>query len=112
VYDGQANQHHAGTSDQHNDNDLELSDQAFGKVLKVIPDKDRLVVEKVNVVKRHSRPNKAGQGGIIEKEAPLHVSNVMVMCDRCSKPARVGRKALEDGSHVRLCKKCGEQIEN
>jgi large subunit ribosomal protein L24 len=84
----------------------------IGKVLKVIPDKDRLVVEKVNMVKRHSRPNQSGQGGIIEKEAPLHVSNVMVMCDRCSKPARVGRKVLDDGSHVRLCKKCGEQIEN
>lgn len=84
----------------------------IGKVLRVIPEKDRLVVEKVNMVKRHSRPNQAGQGGIIEKEAPLHASNVMVMCDRCSKPARVGRKILEDGSHVRLCKKCGEQIEN
>ncbi len=84
----------------------------IGKVLRVIPEKDRLVVEKINMVKRHQRPNQAGQGGIIEKEAPLHASNVMVMCDRCSKPVRVGRKILEDGSHVRLCKKCGEQIEN
>jgi large subunit ribosomal protein L24 len=84
----------------------------IGKVLRVIPDKDRLVVEKVNMVKRHTRPNQAGQGGIVEKEAPLHVSNVMVMCDRCSKPVRLGRKVLDDGSHVRLCKKCGEQIEN
>jgi large subunit ribosomal protein L24 len=84
----------------------------IGKVLKVIPDKDRLVVEKVNVVKRHQRPNKAGQGGIVEKEASLHVSNVMVMCDRCSKSARVGRKVLNDGRHMRVCKKCGEQIDS
>jgi len=70
------------------------------------------VVEKVNVVKRHQRSNQAVQGGIVEKEAHLHVSNVMVMCGRCNKPVRVGHKVLDDGSHVRVCKKCGEQIDN
>jgi large subunit ribosomal protein L24 len=81
----------------------------IGAVLKVIPRKDRAVVEKLNMVKRHTRAGgKSAQGGIIEKESPIHVSNLMLVCGKCAEPARVGRKVLEDGSKVRFCKKCGE----
>jgi len=81
----------------------------IGTVLKVIPRKDRAVVEKLNMVKRHTRAGgKSAQGGIIEKESPIHVSNLMLVCGKCAEPARVGKKVLEDGSKVRFCKKCGE----
>lgn len=83
----------------------------IGKVLKVIPDKDRAIVEKVNMIKRHQRPDQAGRGGIVEKEAPVPISNLMVMCTKCNQPARLGRKVLEDGVTARVCKKCGEVIE-
>ncbi len=84
----------------------------IGKVLKVLPKKDRAVVERVNMIKRHSRPTqKAPQGGIIEKEGPLHISNLMLVCGKCGDPARVGLKLLEDGSRIRFCKKCGELID-
>ncbi|MDR2825760.1 MAG: 50S ribosomal protein L24, partial [Deltaproteobacteria bacterium] len=64
----------------------------IGKILRVLRKKDRIVVEKVNMVKRHTRPNpyKQQTGGIVEKEMPIHVSNVMVMCDACASPTRVG----------------------
>ncbi|MEW6192167.1 MAG: 50S ribosomal protein L24 [Bacillota bacterium] len=82
-----------------------------GKVLTVFPERQRLVVEKVNIVKRHSRPTRQlPQGGIIEKEAPIHASNVMLVCEKCHKPTRVGRRLLEDGTKVRFCKKCGEIV--
>ena len=81
----------------------------IGTVLKVIPRKDRAVVEKLNMVKRHTRAGgKSAQGGIIEKESPIHVSNLMLVCGKCAEPARVGKRVLEDGSKVRFCKKCGE----
>ncbi len=81
----------------------------IGTVLKVIPRKDRAIVEKLNMVKRHTRAGgKSAQGGIIEKESPIHVSNLMLVCGKCAEPARVGKKVLEDGSKVRFCKKCGE----
>ena len=81
----------------------------IGTVLKVIPRKDRAVVEKLNMVKRHTRAGgKSAQGGIIERESPIHVSNLMLVCGKCAEPARVGKKVLEDGSKVRFCKKCGE----
>jgi large subunit ribosomal protein L24 len=83
-----------------------------GKVLKVSAKKDRAVVEKVNFIKRHTRPGPhSAQGGIIEKENPIHISNLMVVCGKCTDPTRVGRKVLEDGGRVRYCKKCGEIIE-
>ena len=82
-----------------------------GKILKV-KSSDRVVVEKVNMIKRHTKPNMANQqGGIIEKEAPIHVSNLMLICPKCSKTVRIGKKILEDGSKVRICKKCGESVE-
>ena len=84
----------------------------IGTVLKCDSEKGRVVVEKVNMVKRHARPSaKTAQGGIIEKEAPLHISNVMIMCNKCAEPARIGNRVLEDGSKVRVCKKCGEPMD-
>jgi len=84
----------------------------IGTVLKVDRKKGRVVVEKVNMVKRHTRPGgRHAQGGIIEKEAPIHISNVMLVCNKCAQPTRVGRKILEDGSKSRVCKKCGELID-
>ena len=84
----------------------------LGTVLKVDAEKGRVVVEKVNMVKRHSKPSaKAAQGGIIEKEAPLSISNVMIVCNKCAESTRVGTRILEDGSKVRICKKCGELMD-
>lgn len=83
-----------------------------GKVLRVLPEKGRVVVESLNMIKRHSRP-RPGQteGGIIEKEAPLDISNVMVVCSSCSEPSRTGIRTLDDGSKVRFCKKCNEIVD-
>jgi large subunit ribosomal protein L24 len=84
-----------------------------GKVLRVIPDKHRALVEKVNMIKRHSRGGgQGGAGGIIEKEAPVELSDLMVICNKCTEPTRVGRRNLEDGGRVRYCKKCGELLES
>ena len=79
-----------------------------GRVLRVIAEKNRLVVEGVNFVKRHTRPNpgRGVKGGILEKEAPLHASNVQLVCPECSAPTRIGHKVLEDGRKVRICRKC------
>ncbi|MDN5346959.1 MAG: large subunit ribosomal protein [Clostridia bacterium] len=82
-----------------------------GKVLQVIPDKQRVVVEGVNIVKRHMRPTPKIKGGIIEKEAPLASSKVMLYCEKCDRPVRVGRRILADGTKMRVCKKCGEAID-
>ena len=83
-----------------------------GKVLRVLPKKDRAVVEKINFIKRHMRPGAhSRQGGIVEKENPINISNLMVVCGKCTDPTRVGRRVLEDGSRVRYCKKCDEIIE-
>jgi large subunit ribosomal protein L24 len=83
----------------------------IGNVLKVDSEKGRAIVEKINVVKRHSKPSAANaQGGIIEKEAPIHISNLMIICNKCAEPTRIGKRILDDGSKVRVCKKCGEII--
>lgn len=82
-----------------------------GKVLRVIPDSSRVIVEGVNIVKRHARPTqKLPQGGITEKEAPIHSSNVMLYCSKCNSPTRVGKKILDNGEKIRICKKCGETL--
>ncbi len=98
-----------------NDKVMVLSGKEAGKigtVLKVDREKQRVVVEKVNMIKRHSRPSaKTGQGGIIEKEGPLHISNVMIVCDKCTEATRVGKRVLDDGSKVRICRKCGEPMD-
>jgi large subunit ribosomal protein L24 len=84
-----------------------------GKVLRINPKKDRAIVEKLNIVKRHMRRGQAGQqqGGILEREAPIHVSNLMLICAKCTDPTRVGHKILEDQRKVRYCKKCQEVID-
>ena len=84
-----------------------------GKILKVFPDKNQAVVEGVNLIKRHSRPTKdLPQGGIVEKEGPIQISNLKVVCPKCNQPTRVGIRILEDKSKVRFCKNvdCGEMI--
>ncbi len=84
-----------------------------GKVLTVLTKKNRVIVEKVNFIKRHTRPSaKNRQGGIIVKEGSIHISNVMLLCSKCNKPTRVGKKFLENGKKVRVCKKCGEIFPN
>lgn len=83
-----------------------------GKVLKVVPEKRRVVVEKVNFVKKHQKPTSAQkQGGIVEKEGFLHVSNVMLFCDKCGRGVRVRRQRLADGHVVRVCAGCGESFD-
>lgn len=82
-----------------------------GKVLKVFPKTRRIVVEKVALVKRHRKPrSQTDQGGILEKEASIHVSNVLLVCPKCSKPARTGVGSLSDGKKVRVCKSCNEML--
>ncbi len=82
-----------------------------GKVLKVFPDKHRLIVEKVNLIKRHTRPSKAvPQGGIIEKEAPINETNVMLVCPKTGKPTRIGMEVAADGSRTRTSKKSGTPL--
>jgi len=83
-----------------------------GKVLRVLPDRDRVIVEHVNMIKRHQRPTqKLRQGGIIEREGPIHLSNVLLICPRCDRPVRTGVKVLADGRKLRACKRCGEPID-
>jgi len=80
-----------------------------GKVLRVNRKKNRLIVENINIVKRHTKPNAQNrQGGILESEAPIHWSNVMLMCSKCMEPVRVKSKNLDDGKKVRICSKCNE----
>ena len=83
-----------------------------GKVLEVNIGEGRIFVEKLNIQKRHTRPSqKHRQGGIIEREGPIHISNVMVVCRSCGKPARTGMRRLDDGQKLRVCKKCSEVID-
>jgi large subunit ribosomal protein L24 len=84
----------------------------IGKVLRVIPEENRAVVERMNVVKRHAKPRgPQSPGGIIEKEAPIHLSNLMPMCERCNAPVRVGTRILQDGSKSRFCRRCNELLD-
>lgn len=83
----------------------------IGKVLKVVKKTNRVIVENINVVKVHQRPSQASpQGGIVDKTMPIDASNLMLMCNSCVKPTRIGVKQLEDGKRVRICKKCDQQI--
>ncbi len=83
-----------------------------GRVLAIYPEKKRLVVERLNIIKRHMKPSrKYTQGGIIEKEAPIHRSNVMLVCPKCDKPTRIKQRVLEDGVKVRVCEKCKEVLD-
>ena len=83
-----------------------------GKVRKALPREDKIIIEGLNMIKRHSRTKgQAKQAGIIELESPLHVSKVMIICSKCAKPARVGIRFLEDGKRVRFCRACSEVID-
>lgn len=84
-----------------------------GKILKVLPDKNRVIVEKVNFIKEFIRRDQSRniQGGVMEKEAPIHVSNLMLYCSECSRGIRVRKKRLESGSNIRVCSRCESTIE-
>jgi len=83
-----------------------------GKVLRVLREKSRVLVEKVNMIKKHQRPTqKVRQGGIIEREGALALSNVLLICSRCDRPVRAAMKILADGRKIRVCKRCGESID-
>ena len=82
-----------------------------GRVLKVFPREQRAVVERVRLIKRHRKARQSTQqSGIIEIEAPIHASNLMVVCPKCDQPSRIRRRVLEDGTRVRVCGKCGEMM--
>jgi large subunit ribosomal protein L24 len=107
---------------QHGKNFLKLNDQVevitgkdkgrVGKILKLYNKSDRALVERINMVKRHTKPRAEGQEGqIVEKEAAVHVSNLMLVCPKCTNTVRVANQTLEDGTKVRICKKCSESVE-
>ena len=82
-----------------------------GKVLEVMPRDRKVIVEKINVVSRHTKPRRQGEeGGIIKKEAPIYACKVMRVCPKCNKPTRPASKLTSDGKRVRVCKKCGAEI--
>ena len=84
-----------------------------GKVLSVDPANGKVIVEKVNMVSRHTKPRRQGEeGGILQKEAPIYACKVMRVCPKCDKPTRPAHKVLADGKKVRVCKKCGASIED
>jgi large subunit ribosomal protein L24 len=83
-----------------------------GKILRVLQEKSSVIVERLNIVKRHSKPRGPQQpGGIVEKEAAIHSSNVMIMCDKCNAPVRIGQKILADGKKIRICRSCNEALD-
>lgn len=84
-----------------------------GRVLRVMRDKNRVVVEGVSLLKRHTRanPSKNIKGGIVERESPIHVSNVMIMCGSCGQATRIGHSILSDGKKIRVCRKCGNSLD-
>jgi large subunit ribosomal protein L24 len=84
-----------------------------GKILKVFPEKNKVVVEKVNFIKEFIRRDQSRniQGGVMEKEAPIHVSNLMLYCSECGRGIRIRKKRLEDGSNIRVCSRCESTIE-
>jgi large subunit ribosomal protein L24 len=83
-----------------------------GKVLRVFPEEGRLTVERIQMIKRHTRASQnRQQGGIIEREGTIHISNVMLICTKCGRGVRVGHRVLEDGNKVRVCRRCGEVLD-
>lgn len=83
-----------------------------GKILMVFPMEKKVIVERLNIVKRHTRPTQQmRQGGIIEKEGKIHISNIMIVCNKCDKTTRVSMKILENGKKIRTCKHCGEMLD-
>ena len=85
----------------------------IGKVLNIKKKNSRIVVENINMIKKHARPSSQyRQGGIIEKEAPIHWSNVMLLCSKCVQPVRIKMDRLEDGKKIRVCRKCNEIMDS
>jgi len=82
-----------------------------GKILKIIDEKDQVIVEKLNFMKKHQRPDARGKGGIVEKEGSIHASNVMYLCSKCNTRVRMGYRMLDDGKKVRVCKKCHDILD-
>jgi large subunit ribosomal protein L24 len=83
-----------------------------GKVLRVMPKRGAAIIERVNMVKRHARARGPQQpGGIVEKEAPIPLSNLMLMCDKCNAPVRIGRKTMGDDQKARVCRRCGDPLD-
>ena len=82
-----------------------------GKVLKVFPEDNRVLVEQVNIAVKHKKAQRTNPGGIVKQEAAIHASNVMLVCEKCKVPTKVGKMVLESGEKVRVCKKCGEVID-
>jgi len=83
-----------------------------GRIKEVQPVRNRVIVEGINFVKRHRKPRgQMDQGGIIEFEAPIHISNVMLICPRCKEPSRVGYEFAPDGGKARICRSCGEAVD-
>ncbi len=97
-----------------NDNVLVISGKEKGKkgrVIAVYPAENRLLIEKLNMIKRHTRPTQQlRQGGIVEKEGPISLSNVRLICAKCDKPTAAVRKTQEDGTRLRVCKNCNETL--
>ncbi len=84
-----------------------------GKILRVLHERNRVIIERLNLVKRHTKPRGVQQqGGIVEKEASIHASNVQPLCARCNKAARIGRRRLDDGRSVRVCRRCNDILES
>ena len=99
-----------------NDNVLVVTGKDRGKrgrVLKVLPARNRLVIEGVNFIKRHTRPNPQRniKGGVVEREGSVHASNVQLICPECGAPARIGRQILGDGRKIRICRKCDGAVD-
>lgn len=104
-----------GMSIKKNDTVMVISGKEKGKkgrVLSVLSAEAQLIIEKINVIKKHMKPNKKyTQGGIIEKEAPVNISKVMLICTKCEKPSRISNVIFNDGKKSRVCKKCKEPID-
>ena len=83
-----------------------------GRVISVFPKKERVLVEKINFIKRHTRPRgQTHKGGIVEREGAIQISNVMILCNKCERPVRIRNLKLQDGTRVRVCQKCGESLD-
>ncbi len=83
-----------------------------GKILQVFRDAHKIVVEQLNLIKKHTKPNAKNQkGGIIDREGALQISNVMILCRKCDKPSRIASKLLPDGKKIRVCRRCGEVLD-
>jgi len=82
-----------------------------GKIMKVLGEQHKVVVEKLNIVKKHQRPSAKSKGGIVEKEGKIDVSNVMYLCSKCGKGVRIGYRILADGKKVRVCRSCHEVLD-